>query len=275
MIQGCWRRRAQTSTRLASLSSLSDAFANVTIATRASHKLETEKKLVEAEAQAQQAEEAAAARHRVLRRRWAALRTCLREVKQRMQAIVQLQCLARSHRARATLVVRRQLMTARLRSIPDDVAHSTAVQLQTRLRVHQASATRLADLYEQRCAWYADGRFVPLVTAVASQIVRDLPRASVARQHAQHAVRQLGTEVTDAHISDARCRVAAMEAKVRAPRSPNVHLIGARRACGAALLFHERLCPLTARPCHVGGKCLVPERKRDGPRCRASMPRVA
>ena len=166
VVQRRWRNR-----RAAQLSGLSDIFANLALASHKDHKLEQQAR-EEAERKAKEREEAAHRRNAVLRRRWAALRSCLHEVKTSIKAATMVQCLVRAHHARRLLKIRARDKKVGLKAISGEEAVTTAHKLQHRLRAHQAATALLVDQYDKRTEWYADSRLAPLLEPLAAAVAR-------------------------------------------------------------------------------------------------------
>ena len=92
----------------------------------------------------------------VLSRRWAALRSCIREYQERQAAAVQLQCLVRTSNARKLFRHRSMSQRSRMRDLNQTDASTKVMSVQSRIRARSAATTLLANHYDQRLEWCAD-----------------------------------------------------------------------------------------------------------------------
>ena len=160
-LQRRWRNR-----HAANLGGMADLFANLALAANKDAKLEQQME-EEAARKVREREEAATMRTKVMRRRWGALRSCLKELKESMKAAVSIQCLVRTKQARRLMKIRARDKKMQLKDLDMDEAARGAYVLQYRLRTHQASTALLVDQYNRRVEWYHDSRILALVAPLA------------------------------------------------------------------------------------------------------------
>ena len=166
VVQRRWRNRASARSLL---SGLSDLFANLSLAAQKDHRLEQEQK-AEAERLERDREEAIRARRKCINRRWQVMRSCIKELRERMLAAMRVQCMVRMHHARRMLKLRQRRKRLQMREVDDDEATRTAKVLQKRLRTHQAASKLICDQYERRHSWYTDSRLALLLSPLASAV---------------------------------------------------------------------------------------------------------
>ena len=220
VVQRRWRNRSA-----ANLSGLSDFFANLSMAAHKDAKLEQQRK-EEAERLERERLEAEVTRDKCLKRRWVALRSCVKEVKLRMLAAMRVQCMVRMHTARRMLKLRQRRARISMREMNSDEANAPATMLQKRLRTHQAASALLCDQYERRQQWYDDSRLASILSSLAGVV----SRLRLARRDEARALRYaLGAAAAADAAADAPVESATTAAEAALATDPNSQRIASEK----------------------------------------------
>ena len=130
----------------------------------------------------------------VIRKRWVALRSCVRELLERKRAATRVQCLIRSRKAREEYFHKTLEKRSRIRELRStSEVEPKAMLIQARIRAHRASSTLLVSQYNQRVKWYDDSRTAVMLAPLARHL-------AAKRRELQLTLRQLQPEL--ARLSD-------------------------------------------------------------------------
>ena len=160
------------------------------------------------------------ARRRVLKRRWAALRSCVSEVKLRMLAATRLQCLTRTRAAVRLLRSRlaEQRGQALHKQVPKALADAAANHLQRMVHDHLAMNQLLHSQFTERLAWYSDSRLAALLRPLAAAVAARRLSVRMRSRALRHALGEslaangMSTEALEERRLTARGRLTMAEA---------------------------------------------------------------
>ena len=160
------------------------------------------------------------ARRRVLKRRWAALRSCVNEVKLRMLAATRLQCLTRTRAAVRLLRSRlaEQRGQALHKQVPKALADAAANHLQRMVHDHLAMNQLLHWQFTERLAWYSDSRLAALLRPLAAAVAARRLSVRMRSRALRHALGEslaangMSTEALEERRLTARGRLTMAEA---------------------------------------------------------------
>ncbi|KAL1530867.1 hypothetical protein AB1Y20_001761 [Prymnesium parvum] len=194
----------------AKLSSTQNVMASMLVAAQREHK-EEQLRLEEDARVTRERQAEAEMRHKVLARRWKAVRSCIAELRAQALSAPVVQCAVRVLRARRKMWQFAQYAKLRRANLTTEHAQRAVRKVQYQMRAYQAATRMLVDQYEERKAWYQDSRSAVLLQPLVSFIKRKRSEICQGVSNVEKLIGQDSLEQIRLELDRATKRIWAIE----------------------------------------------------------------